>query len=279
MHIQFRASQVQDRAAADTTVQDGNQAMARVLSFAERLRSGERLLASSASMSPVVAELVGQCGFDWLFVDAEYLPQTGPIIQEMIRAADSANIAAVVRMNSDHEAEIRQTLDMGAAGVIIPLVKTAAQARKIVAAAKYPPLGERGMAGSRAQGYGATTRDYIERANSETAVIVMVEDVQGLSNVEDIAAVEGLDGIFVGTGDLSLSLGCLGEPMHDDMLAAFKRIAAAARANSVALGGFPASREMYDFCYSEGFRFLLTGLDAGLLRTAALNRLKEVSSW
>ena len=253
--------------------------MTQVESFAQRLRSGERLLAASASMSPAVTEIIGQCGFDWLFLDAEYLPLTGPDIQELIRAADSTNTAAVVRLNNDHESEIRQILDMGAAGVIIPLVKTAAQARKIVAAAKYPPQGERGMAGGRAQGYGAGMEDYIKRANSETAVIVMVEDAVGLSNVEDIAAVPGLDGIFVGTGDLSLSLGCLGEPMHDDMLAAFKRIAAAARANGVALGGFPASRAMYDFCYSEGFRFILTGLDAGLLRTAAMSKLKEVSSW
>ena len=253
--------------------------MTQLQSFAQRLRSGERLLACSASMSPVVAEIAGHCGFDWLFVDAEYLPLTGPNIQEMIRAADCTNTAAVVRMNNDHEAQIRQILDMGAAGVIIPLVKTAEQARRIVAAAKYPPLGDRGMAGSRAQGYGAGMKDYIERANAETAVIVMVEDVEGVSNVEDIAAVEGLDGIFVGTGDLSLSLGCLGEPMHDDMLAAFKRIAAAARANGVALGGFPASREMYDFCYGEGFRFFLTGLDAGLLRAAAMSKLQEVSAW
>ena len=253
--------------------------MTQVESFAQRLRSGERLLASSASMSPVVAEIMGQCGFDWLFVDAEYMPLAGANIQEMIRAADSTDTPAVVRMNNDHEADIRQTLDMGAAGVIIPLVKTAEQTRRVVAAAKYPPLGDRGMAGGRAQGYGATMKDYIGRANAETAVIVMVEDAQGLSNVEAIAAVDGLDGIFVGTGDLSLSLGCLGEPMHDDMLAAFKRIAAAGRANGVALGGFPASKDMYDFCYSEGFRFFLAGLDAGLLRAAAINKLKEVSAW
>ena len=247
--------------------------------FAIRLRAGERLLAASASLSPVVAEIIGRCGFDWLFLDAEYLPQTGNNIQDLVRAADSTNTAPVVRMNNDHEADIRQILDMGAAGIIIPLVKTAEQARKIVAAAKYPPLGERGMAGGRAQAYGADMQGYIDRANNETAVIVMVEEVVGLSNVEEIAAVEGLDGIFVGTGDLSLSLGCLGEPMHADMLAAFKKIAAAARANKVALGTFPGSKKMYDFCYEEGFRLFLTGLDAGLLRAAASSKLEEVSAW
>ncbi len=248
-------------------------------SFAQRLRAGERLLATSASLSPVVAEIMGRCGYDWLFLDAEYLPLTGPAILELIRAADSTATPAVVRLNNDHESEIRQILDMGAAGVIIPLVKTAEQAQAIVTAAKYPPLGDRGMAGARAQAYGADTRGYIERANIETAVIVMVEEIEGLANVESIAAVEGLDGIFVGTGDLSLSLGCLGEPMHNDMLAAFRKIADAARTNNVALGGFPADKEMYDFCYELGFRFFLTGLDTVLLRAAGMDKLKEVSAW
>ncbi len=248
-------------------------------SFAQRLRNNERLLAVSASMSPVAAEVVGRCGFDWLFLDAEYLPLSGPDIQALIRGADSTSTPAVVRLNIGHPAEIRQTLDMGAAGVIIPLVQTAEQAHRIVAASKYPPLGERGISGGRAQAYGVNNKAYINTANAETAVIVMIEDKHGLANVEQIAAVEGLDGIFVGTGDLSLSLGCMGEPMHDDMRAAFQKISTAARANNVAVGGFPASRDMYDFCYGLGFRFFLTGLDAALLRTAALKNFNEVSAW
>ena len=248
-------------------------------SFAQRLRAGERLLSASVAVSPVVAEVLGQCGFDWLFIDAETLPLTLPDIQNMIRAADGTGTAAVVRLNNDHEADIRQVLDMGAAGVIIPLVKTVEQTRKIVAAAKYPPLGERGLAKGRAQGYGTTAKQAVERANTETAIIVMVEEAQGLANVEEIAAVEGLDGIFVGTGDLALSLGCLDDPMHADMQAAFKRIGAAARANGVAAGGFPGSQQLYDFCWQQGFRFFLTDLDTGLLRNAAMKRLQEVSGW
>ena len=253
--------------------------MAKSKSFAERLRVGERLLSASVAVSPVAAEVLGQCGFDWLFIDAETLPLTLPEIQNMIRAADGTGTAAVVRLNNDHQADIRQVLDMGAAGIIIPLVKTPEQTRKIVAAAKYPPLGERGLAKGRAQGYGTSAKQAVERANIETAVIVMVEEAEGLSNVEDIAAVEGLDGIFVGTGDLALSLGCLDDPLHADMQAAFKRIGAAAVANGVAVGGFPGSRELYDFCYEQGFRFFLTELDTGLLRNAALSRLREVSGW
>jgi len=253
--------------------------MAMSKSFAERLRAGERLLSASVAVSPVAAEVLGQCGFDWLFIDAETLPLTLPEIQNMIRAADGTGTAAVVRLNNDHDAHIRQVLDMGAAGVIIPLVKTAEQTRRIVAAAKYPPLGERGLAKGRAQGYGTSAKQAVERANIETAVIVMVEETQGLSNVEDIAAVEGLDGIFVGTGDLALSLGCLDDPLHANMQAAFKRIGAAAGANGVAVGGFPGSRALYDFCYEQGFRFFLTELDTGLLRNAAQSRLREVSGW
>jgi 2-keto-3-deoxy-L-rhamnonate aldolase RhmA len=250
-------------------------------SFGERLRAGERLLASSATISPVTAELLGRCGFDWLFIDAEAIPLTLPDILNLVRAAESTDAAPVVRMNNDHESDIRSILDMGAAGVIIPLVKTAEQTRNIVQAAKFAPFGYRGLTAGRAQGYGygRNLADFIAQANAETAVIVMVEESEGLSNVEAIAAVDGLDGIFVGPGDLSISLGCPGEHLHPEMRAAYRAIAAAARAHDVAIGTFPSSREMYDLCFAEGFRFFLTGLDTGFLRTAAVSRLKEMKAW
>jgi 2-keto-3-deoxy-L-rhamnonate aldolase RhmA len=250
-------------------------------SFGERLRSGERLLAASATLSPIVAELMGRCGFDWLFIDAEAHPLTQPDILSLIRAAEISGTPPVVRMNNDHESGIRQVLDMGAAGVIIPLVKTAEQTRTIVEAAKFVPIGRRGITAGRAQqyGYGKKLGEFIQHVNTQTAVIVMVEESMGLSNVEEIAAVEGLDGIFVGPGDLSISLGCPGEHLHVDMVAAYRAIAAAARAHDVALGTFPSSREMYDLCHAEGFRFFLTGLDTAFLRTAAVSRLNEIKNW
>ena len=250
-------------------------------SFCERLRTGEPLLAASATISPVVAELLGRCGFDWLFIDAEAHPLTQPDILNLILAAETTGTPPVVRMNNDHESDIRQVLDMGAAGVIIPLVKTAEQTRMIVEAAKFAPIGCRGITAGRAQryGYGKKLGEFIQQVNTQTAVIVMVEESTGLSNVEEIAAVEGLDGIFIVPGDLSISLGCPGEHLHDEMVAAYRSIAAAARNHNVALGTFPSSREMYDLCHAEGFRFFLTGLDTGFLRTAAVSRLNEMKNW
>lgn len=249
--------------------------------FAERLRAGERLLAASATISPVVAELLGRAGFDWLFIDAEAFPLTMHGILDLVRASESAGASPVVRMNDDDASDIRQVLDMGAAGVIVPLVKTAAQARAIVAAARFAPVGTRGVTAGRSRlyGYGDNAADYIAKANRETAVIVMVEEEQGLGNVDAIAAVDGLDGIFVGPGDLSISLGCPNDPMHDDMQTAFRTIAAAARENGVALGTFPSSRAMYDLCHEAGYTFFLAGLDTGLVRSAALARLKKMRSW
>jgi 4-hydroxy-2-oxoheptanedioate aldolase len=262
-------------------VSSENTGMVGSKSFAERLQTGERLLAASATMSPTAAELLGKSGFDWLFIDAEAHPLTQVDILNLIRAAEGTDAAPVVRMNNDHEADIRQVLDMGAAGVIIPLVKTAEQAVKIVQAAKFSPLGSRGVTAGRSNqyGYGKHLANYIEQANSETAVIVMIEESEGLANAEDIAAVRGLDGIFIGPGDLSISLGYPGEHLHPDMRAAYQHIAACARANQVALGTFPSSREMYDFCHEEGFRFFLTGLDTTFLRTAAVSRLNEMLDW
>jgi len=255
--------------------------MARHNSFGERLRAGELLLAASATISPVAAEMLGHCGFDWLFIDAEAHPLSHTDILNLIRAAEGTPAAPVVRMNNDNESDIRQILDLRAAGVIIPLVKTEAQARRIVQAAKFPPFGNRGVTAGRAQGYGYGKKlgEFMEQVNTEIAVVVMVEEEQGLANVERIAAVEGLDGIFVGPGDLSISLGCPGEHLNAEMRQAYARIAAAARANDVALGTFPSSREMYDLCHAEGFRFFLTGLDTAFLRTAAVSRLNEMKSW
>lgn len=250
-------------------------------SFAEQLRGGERLLAASATISPVLAELLGRSGFDWLFIDAEAFPLTMPGILELIRASELTAASPVVRMNNDDPSDIRQILDMGAAGVIIPLVKTARQTRQIVDAAKFSPLGTRGVTAGRDRGYGygRNLAEYLARANTETAVIVMVEEAEGLENVDEIAAVEGLDGIFVGPGDLAISLGCPGESLHPDMQAAYRRIAAAAKSNGVAVGTFPSSREMYDLCYEEGYTFFLAGLDTGFVKTAAVARLDEMRKW
>jgi len=250
-------------------------------SFAERLRAGERLLAVSATISPVLTELLGHAGFDWLFIDAEAFPLTMPEILELVRGSEMAGTSPVVRMNNDDPSDIRQILDMGAAGIIIPLVKTAEQARRIIDAARFAPLGARGVTAGRSRlyGYGENAADYVARANRETAVIVMVEEAEGLGNVAEIAAVDGLDGIFVGPGDMAISLGCPNEPMHADMQSAFQTIAAAARSNDVAIGTFPSSREMYDLCYEEGYRFFLAGLDTGLIKSAATARLEEIRSW
>lgn len=250
-------------------------------SFVERLRARERLLAASASISPVVAELLGRAGFDWLFIDAEAFPLGLRDILELIRASETTATSPVVRMNDDDPADIRQILDMGAAGVIIPLVRTAEQARRIVAAARFAPLGTRGVTASRTRGYGYSRNaaEYVARANAEAAVIVMVEEAEGLANVAEIAAVPGLDGIFVGPGDMAISLGCPNEPMHADMQRAFRTVAAAARAHGIALGTFPSSKAMHDLCVAEGYSFFLTGLDAGLLRSAAVARLAEMRQW
>jgi len=255
--------------------------MMRPKSFAQRLRAGDRLLAASATISPIAAEILGRCGFDWLFIDAEAIPLTSPDIRALIRAAEGTGAAPVVRTNDDNPADIRQILDMGAEGVIIPLVRTAAQARSIVDAARFAPLGIRGVTAGRAQGYGyaSNVAEYLKRANEETAVIVMIEDSVGLENVAEIAAVQGLDGLFVGPGDLAISLGCSGQPLHADMRAAYVAIAAAARSNGIVLGTFPANREMHELCRSLGFSFFLAGLDTQLLGTAAHARLEDMKNW
>jgi len=255
--------------------------MSRSKSFAQRLRAGELLFAVSATIGPIAVEILGRCGPDWLFIDAEAIPLTQPDIRALIGAAEGTGAAPVVRTNDDNPATLRQILDMGAAGVIVPLVSTAAQARAIVVATRFAPLGARGVTAGRAQGYGysADVAGYLAKANEQTAVIVMIEDAAGVENVDEIAAVEGLDGLFVGPGDLAISLGCPGQPLHADMRSAYEAVAAAARRNGIVAGTFPASREMHDLCRGLGFNFFLAGLDTRLLGSAAQGRLDEMKTW
>lgn len=247
--------------------------------FATLCRAGTRQVGLSAGTSATIAEVLASSGCDWLFIDSEYTPTTSPALQEMVRAAELAGCPPLVRMNTDHPADIRQVLDMGSAGVIMPQVRSSEQARQLVAAAKYPPLGQRGLAVARAQGFEPVDTEYLASANRSTMLIAMIEDVDALDNIDAIAAVPGLDGLFVGGGDLSMSLGCLGQPLHEKMKAAVEHIALAGRTRGLVLGALAASREQLCFYDGHGFRLLLAGLESQLLLGAARRRLAEVRDW
>jgi 2-keto-3-deoxy-L-rhamnonate aldolase RhmA len=159
---------------------------------------------------PELVEVLGHVGFDWVFLDAEHGPLSEATIVQMVRAAETAGITPVVRVPRNEPETILRYLETGVAGIVVPQVNSGEEARRIVQAVKYPPVGARGIGASRASGYGfkfGGGEEYRRRANAETIIIALLENVRGVENLDEILAVDGIDVVFVGPADLSASMG------------------------------------------------------------------------
>ena len=236
--------------------------------FRERLRRREPLIGTIVSVgSTDVVEVLAASGFDWLFIDAEHSPLSPAVVQQMVMAAGV--VPCVVRLPGNDEAFIKQALDAGAAGIIVPLVNSAAEAASVVRRAKYPPVGIRGVGTSRALGYGYGIADYFAKANAETVVFVQAEHVDAVRAINDIVAVPGLDGIFVGPFDLSASMGKPGQVNDPEVVAAIEQVGAAARGAGLALGFFGVAPESVAPWMTRGFSLIACGVDLMMLGTKA----------
>jgi 2-dehydro-3-deoxyglucarate aldolase/4-hydroxy-2-oxoheptanedioate aldolase len=206
-------------------------------SFARRLRAGEYLLGTIVICpAPEIVETLAGTGLDWLFIDCEHGVIDASHFVALMQAAGSC--PCVVRIPGHDPAWIGRALDAGAAGIIAPRVNTAAQARAIVAAAKYPPRGTRGMGLSRAHGFGLRHADYLRHADAETAVIIQAESRTAVKNIAAIAAVPGIDAIFIGPNDLAASLGHLGNVDALPVVRAIDRIMSTCRRADKHVGYF-----------------------------------------
>jgi len=216
------------------------------VSLAERLASGDRLIALFAKMPCAgQVESAGRAGFDLVVLDLEHGPGGGYELEHHLRAADAAGLPALVRVPAGDPEHIGAALDAGATGVVVPHVLDPAGAEAVVAAAHYPPRGRRGFAVStRAGGYGADGwLEHLERAARETVVVVQVEDAEAVPRAAEICAVPGVSGVLIGAADLSMSLGRPGSPPHPEVEAAIDAVVAAAVDAGVpvlAVAGSPA---------------------------------------
>lgn len=237
-------------------------------SFRARLRRGDLLVGPMVCLSsPEVVEILCGAGFDWLFLEAEHAPASPLTLQHMMIAA--RDTPCVVRLPNHDEIWVKRALDMGAAGVIVPQVNTADQARAVVRFAKYAPLGQRGVGVSRAHGYGYAVADYIARANDDTAVIVQAEHIEAVRNIDAITDVPGLDAVLIGPYDLSASMGKMGQVNDPEVVAAIKVVADAARRKNLKLGFFGVSVEAVKPYLAEGFTLIAAGVDTMMLGQAA----------
>lgn len=243
--------------------------------FRERLRNHEKLLGTMVCLpSPSVAEILADVGFDWLFVDTEHGAIEHNDIVSIVNAARSC--PCVVRVPDHSEVAIKSVLDLGVAGIIVPLVNSADEAARIVSLAKYPPQGRRSVGIARAQGYGFHFADYVKRANDETAVILQIEHIDGVKNVDAILAVEGIDAILLGPYDLSASLGKIGQITDPEVVAAIETVKAAVAAKGLPLGLFGVTADALATSFAMGYSLLAVGTDTIFLGTAAREAYRKL---
>ena len=217
------------------------------------------------------AELLATTGFDWLLIDGEHAPNDVRSALAQLQAIAPYPVSGIVRPVQGDTALIKQYLDAGALTLLVPMVHTAAQATQVVAATRYAPRGIRGLGSALARASRwNTVEGYVEHADEEICVLVQVESTEGLANLDAIAAVEGVDGVFFGPADLSASMGHLGRMRHPDVLKAIDEgIARVLRAGK-APGILATDPDQARYYLAAGALFVAVGLDTTLLSRSAI---------
>ena len=216
---------------------------------------------------PAIAELFGIAGFDFIIIDGEHAPQTPVGIQAQLQAVSGTNCTPIVRFGRNDPDEIRLTLDMGAGGVLIPLVRGAEDARRAVQACRYPPAGSRSYGPSRAYQYGFD-RDYYPRSQPGVVCMVIIETAEAVEAIDDILAVDGLDTFIIGPADLSIALGVPMDYQHPKLAAATDKVLAAARRAGKPAGLVyqPSDPALMKQRVEQGARVFLAGGDEWMLQ-------------
>ncbi|MEQ1404521.1 aldolase/citrate lyase family protein [Neorhizobium sp. Rsf11] len=234
--------------------------------FRKKCISYERVVGTFAAIPhPVAIEVTAATGLDFLCIDAEHSQIDRELIENLVRASDAHHIPALVRVPSHASEWIASALDAGAAGVLVPRVSTSAQAKAAVMATRYPPIGERGVGPGRASAYGYRIPDYLKAANESLVLAIQIETAEGLANVEEIAAVEGVDIIFIGPGDLSVSIDAMGPAGAEKLNAAITTITNAAREAGKAVGIFRPSADDVGKWAEAGISFFMLASDTMFL--------------
>lgn len=243
----------------------------------EKLRAGEPVFGVSVMIpSPQIVEMIGAAGFDWVLLDCEHGTLTIESVELMAMAAEACGITAIARPATRSSEHILQVLDRGVMGVQVPHVNTAEDAREVIAAVKYHPVGRRGLAaGTRAAVYDShgTLADYVTAANDATLIAIQLEEQAAIDNIDELLKVEGIDVFFIGPSDLSQSMGHPGNPkapaVAEAINASFRKMLAAGRTP-----GTPAAAESVREILDKGVRYIYTHLPR-LLSGAAKGYLKS----
>ncbi|WP_150462234.1 HpcH/HpaI aldolase family protein [Nesterenkonia ebinurensis] len=240
--------------------------------FREQLNQAERTLYGGwvCSGSPVAAEIMAGAGLDWLLIDMEHAPNSLESVLAQLHAVSGYPVTPMVRVPVGETVIIKQVLDLGAQNILVPMISTAEQARQVAAMAAYPPAGVRGVGSalSRSARWNRVP-GYLQNAAEQVCVFVQIETAEGVRNAAEIAAVEGIDGVFLGPSDLAASMGHLGAQTHPEVVAAVKEAFTA-----ITSVGTPAGVNAFDSATARdyaasGASWILVGADVALLARGA----------
>jgi 2-keto-3-deoxy-L-rhamnonate aldolase RhmA len=220
--------------------------------------------------SPAVVEMLGLAGVDMVLLDAEHGAIDEGMCEHMVRAADVVDLPAIVRTPRNDAPTILRYLDLGASGVMPPHIATVDDARRAVEAAKYGPQGKRSYGGPRAGMFGAreSAQDYVRRANHETLVVGLFEDVEGIDQIDEIFAVDGLDALCVGPNDLAFSMGYPAQPWHPEVQRVVDRVIEASKRSGKATGLPATDLDQARAHVARGCRIISVGAGAILMNGA-----------
>ncbi|MBC7860483.1 MAG: siderophore biosynthesis protein SbnG [Burkholderiaceae bacterium] len=215
--------------------------------------------------SALMVEMTGYAGYDFVILDMEHVCVNPETLEHMVRAAECAGITPLVRVPNAAPEAILRALDCGAQGVVVPHIRGRGDAEQAVAASRYHPLGQRGISGGRCTGFGALgLQTYFERANREIMVVAMIEDQEGVDNLDAILSVPGLDMVLEGAVDLSQSYGVPGQPQHPSVLAAIDKIATECCRRKIQFCAIPRIADRLAHWQSRGVQAYLLGDDRGI---------------
>lgn len=233
-------------------------------SLRKKIRENELTLGSWITIGhPNVAEILANAGFDWLVIDIEHNPIDYSMVQTLITTIQSKGVAALVRVNKNEEVTIKQVLDAGADGIIVPMVCSGEDAQKAVDYAKYPPIGKRGVGLARAQQYGLGFEKYKKWVEEDLIVIAQIEHIDAINNLEDIISTEGIDGTIIGPYDLSGSLGKPGDFSDSDVTYALDKFESICKEKHFTMGYHMVNSDpsTVQKKIAEGYSFIAYGTD------------------
>jgi 4-hydroxy-2-oxoheptanedioate aldolase len=247
----------------------------------EKIRSGEAVHGCWINLgSAVSAEIIGHAGFDWVLIDLEHGAGNDVTMYNQLQVLAGTSTTAIVRIDDITRPNVQHIMDAGATGIMFPQIQTPDEAEQAISMMYYPPGGIRGMAKMvRATGFGKNADSYIANLEKNVVGVIQIETLNSVKQIDAIAAIDGVDVLFVGPNDLSLALGIFGQLDHPLYQKAIQDVAAAAKKHNKAAGVLLLDSKEYEMYFQFGYRFLACGADGSFVVKGAQEMVKQLSAY